>query len=89
VAVVALVLPEAQRQQLEERRGQCNHIWNSTPGIAPFDSGPAAVIPEKSGIRKIFGIGELSFGQTFRIPPCAGKTISGGFANPMRLLRRR
>ena len=61
---------------LKARFGLGHRIWNFVPRIGPFDSGSVAVIPEKSGIQRILGPGNLSFGQTFRIPACAGKKVS-------------
>ena len=47
-----------------------------------LDSWPASVFPVKSGIRRIPGTGEPSFGRTFRIPAGAGKTIAGALGRP-------
>ena len=54
-----------------------NRIWSSMLPIGCYDPAPAAVIPEKSGIQRIPGTGQPAFGQTVRIPACAGKTIAG------------
>ena len=43
---------------------QGNRIWISIPRIGPFHSGPAAVIPEKSVIRGIPGLGQLWYRDT-------------------------
>ncbi len=58
------------------------------PRIGLFDSGPIAVIPGKSGIQRILGPGELSFGQTFHIPACAGRRLPGTLVAKVRLLGR-
>ncbi len=45
----------------------------------------AAVIPEKSGIKKIPGIGQISFVWTVWISACTGKTVSGDFYRPNKI----
>ena len=55
--------------------------------IGPFYDGPATVIPEKSGIQRILGLGKPSFGQAIWIPACAGKTITEDFGCPNAIAR--